>query len=277
MACEACGAGTGHFYDCPIGGMQTVAPAAAPQVPLDAPSDGGVELERALLFALPVVLLGAWLINLTGVGAMLTRIVFAMWLHELGHATTGWLCGSFAIPAPWVTWGGHERSVFFVLVEFGALGFWAWRRRDHVKFVAPLAVLLLIGLVLPAKTMDALVTFDGDGGALVFGTLLMATVFLPPSARLAKGGLRWGFLVIGAGAFANVLLAWWRAWRDPAEIPFGAIEGVGLSDPSRLVDLYGWSEHRVVMSYLVLGTVCLLVLATAWAWRVVTMISDRRR
>ena len=263
-ACGSCGAENGHFYDCPIGGLQQPMVASAP-VRLE--SDGGDELERALLFALPIALVAMFLINLTDFGGALVRIVFAMWLHESGHTLAAWFCGSFAVPLPWVTMGGNERSVVFIALELAVLGFWGFKRRDHLKFIIPLGVALLVGLVLSPNAMGALVVFSGDGGALVLGTLFMASVFLPSTVRLARGGLRWGFLVIGAGSFANVFVQWWRAWRDPAQIPFGRIEGVGLSDPTRLVDNHGWAEHRVVMSYLVLGGLCLLALAALWAWR----------
>lgn len=271
MACASCGAENGHFYDCPIGGLQQ---PVAPRAPVTLESDGSDEIERALLIALPIALGVMFLVNLTDLGGALVRIVFAMWLHESGHALSAWLCGSFAVPLPWVTMGGNERSGLFIALELGALGFWGWRRRDHLKFVIPLGVALLVGLLLSPNAMGAFVVFSGDGGALVLGSLFMASVFLPSTARLARGGLRWGFLVIGAGSFANVFVQWWRAWRDPAEIPFGRIEGVGLSDPSRLVDTHGWSEHRVVVSYLMLGALCLLALCGLWAWRFIAMRRD---
>jgi hypothetical protein len=243
-------------------------PVAAPPPRVDTlDDDAAPTMARARLLALPGVLALSIVISLTGFGRMVTGVFFAMWLHELGHAVTSWFTGVMAVPLPWMTMSSGERSVLFVLLEFGALGFWAFRRRQAADgdwraawLPCALGVLLVIGLVVPLNTMQMIGVFAGDAGALVFGTLLMLTVFLPDDARLSRGGLRWGFLVIGAAAYANVATAWFSAWRDPAEIPFGRIEGVGLSDPTRLVETWGWSEHRVVVSYLVVSALCVVVL-----------------
>ncbi len=254
--CQACGAETGHFYDCPIHGL----PPPAPATPMEVPSNPG--FARARRFALPIALGVMLLVAFTPLRFLL-GLFFAMWLHELGHATTAWLCGSFAVPIPWMTFGGHERDFPFIGLELAGLGAWGFFRRAHLKWVLGIGALLLVGLLLPVRTMETLVVFGGDGGALVWSTLLMLTVHLPDGARLSRGGLRWGFLTIGAGAFAAVFAQWLSAWRDVAEIPFGSIEGVGLSDASRLVDVYGWSEHRLVTSYLALAGICLVVLVVA--------------
>lgn len=43
-----------------------------------------------------------------------------------------------------------------------------------------------------------------------------------------------------------------------------AASRVGLSDPSKLMDVYGWSPHTMVQRYITLGIVCLIVLAAVW-------------
>ena len=255
--CAQCGAERGHFFDCPIGGLPPPSPAVAQPVPaIDVP------FGQARRFALPLVL-GVMLLVAWTPARFVLQLFFAMWLHELGHAATAWLCGAFAVPLSWVTLGGSERSAVFIALELAGLGAWGFFRRAHLPLVGTLGALLLAGLLLPARAMETLVIFGGDGGALVLGTLLMLTVFLPDDARLSRGGLRWGFLVIGAGGFSAVLVQWLRAWRDADEIPFGRIEGVGLSDPSRLVDGAGWGAHQLVMRYLGLGLACLAVLLAA--------------
>jgi hypothetical protein len=228
------------------------------------------DFERARRLALPVVLGVMVLVAFTPLRFLLS-IFFAMWLHEFGHAATAWLCGSMAVPLPWVTFGGESRSVAFVALEVAALGAWGFFKRAHLPVVAGLGVLLIIGVLLPVRTVQMLVTFGGDGGALVLGTVLMLSVFLPDDARLSRGGLRWGFLTIGAGAFATVLATWVDARRDPGEIPFGSIEGVGLSDASKLVEVYGWSERALINRYLGLAAACVLVLV------IVNFLRVRRR
>ncbi|MGV3623131.1 MAG: hypothetical protein ACO1OB_20090 [Archangium sp.] len=266
MACAQCGAEKGHFYDCSLSDFAAppavVAPTTAAEV-----DDSPRAFERARLLALPIVFAVMLALSFTGIGNMLVRIFFAMWLHELGHAAAAWFTGGFAIPLPWLT-RVNDRSVFFIIVEFAALGGWAWwlRQRASKAWWVPLglAVLLIIGLLLPLRSREALILFMGDGGALVFGALLMATVFLPDGARLAHGGLRWGFLVIGAGGFANIFAEWLRCHRDPTEIAFGRNEGQGVSDPTRLIDGLGWSETRLINSYLTLAGVCLTALLVGW-------------
>jgi len=267
MACAQCGAEKGHFFDCPLGGM-----AALPQAPSPAPLPADDDLvsdedrstfARARRFALPLALGAAFLLVNVGPVGFVMHVVFAMWLHEFGHAVCSWLCGAWAFPLPWVTLTSGERSVFLVLVELAGLAYLLWRWRARAWPAAVVLVALVVGLLLPAKKMEAFIVFGGDGGALVLGTLFMLTVFLPDSARLSRGALRWGFLVIGAGAFAVVSRQWFAAWRDPAEIPFGMNEGVGLSDATRLVDQLGWTETGLVRAYLSLSALCLVVLASA--------------
>jgi hypothetical protein len=84
---------------------------------------------------------------------------------------------------------------------------------------------------------------------MVLGTALMATFFCGRDTQVNKGGLRWGFLVIGSAGFVDAFGTWWAARTNVDAIPFGANEGVGLSDPSKLMDVYGWS---------------LIVLAAVW-------------
>jgi hypothetical protein len=46
----------------------------------------------------------------------------------------------------------------------------------------------------------------------------------------------------------------------------GEIEGVGLSDPSKLDETYGGTVHQIVHRYLELGIACFAVLAAAWLY-----------
>ncbi|MBL8914803.1 MAG: hypothetical protein JNM17_29125 [Archangium sp.] len=183
-----------------------------------------------------------------------------MWLHEFGHAISAWLCGAFALPLPWFTIGGASRSIWFIVLELGGLAYVLNRWRARAWPAAIVLVLLLVGLLLPAGVMEQFIVFSGDGGALILGTLLMLSVFLPDEARLSRGGLRWGFLVIGASAWSVTFTQWFSAWRDPAEIPFGKQEGGALSDATRLVDHYLWSEAGLIRGYLALSVLCLVAL-----------------
>ena len=62
----------------------------------------------------------------------------------------------------------------------------------------------------PRARMD---DFGGDAGCMVLGTLLMGTLDARRGHVLARGWLRWGFLVIGAAAFCDAYATWWMRAR----------------------------------------------------------------
>jgi len=241
--------------------------AAAPPVPAIARADALRELQHRAL-ALPVALLVARLV--AGTGLRLAAAMLAMVLHESGHAITAWLTGRWAIPMLWVTPHGEERSWLIVLLVTAIVlagGFLAWKLERPAWVLAAAAVLLLqlIALSLPA---GPLIVFFGDGGALVLATLLMATFYAPRESRLYRSwGLRWGLLAIGALSFLHVFLIWTGPLED---LPFGEIEGVNLSDPSLLTEMYGWSVTTLVDRYVHIGEICLLFLLALYIWGLVS-------
>jgi hypothetical protein len=216
-----------------------------------------------------VALVVARLLVATGIGHFFLRTFLGMWVHEAGHAVAAWLCGFPAFPGPWFTPTASERSPLFALLVAAAIGYGAYRawRAERVALVWALAALLFVQffctVLIRAGSAMAFIYFAGDGGALVLGTLLMTTLYATGSIK--RGWLRWGFLVIGAAAFADVFEQWWAARSDPDRIPFGRNEGQGPSDPSMLSDQFGWSAARLVHSYVALGIVCLAALAVVYA------------
>lgn len=237
-------------------------------------ADARTELKYRIL-ALPLALLLARLV--AGTPLRLAAAMLAMVLHESGHAITAWLTGRWAVPLPWVTPHGQERSWGIVLLVTAVIlfgGFLAWKAERWEWVLAAGAVLLLqlIALTLPA---EATIIFFGDGGALVLATLLMATFYAPRESRLYKSwGLRWGLLVIGALSLMHVFLM----WTGPLEnLPFGEIEGVNLSDPSLLTEMYGWTVLQMVDRYFRLGTVCLAALLALYVWGLASAYLQLRR
>ena len=217
------------------------------------------------LLALPMALLVALLL----VGSPLApcvRIFASMWVHETGHAVTAWLCGFGAFPGPWFTPISGGRILIVTVALASGLGwgvFQAWRAQRW-SLVASGAMLLLLQLVctsLPASRAQALIIFGGDAGCLVLGSLLMATVYARRESPLCRGALRWGFLAMGAAAFMDAFRTWWGARHDLDRIPFGANEGIGLSDPSLLLEVYGWPIQAMIRRYVWLGVACLGALA----------------
>jgi len=237
-------------------------------------TDARTELKYRVL-ALPLALLLTRLV--AGTSLRMAAGMLAMVLHESGHAITAWLTGRWAVPLLWVTPHGQERSWGIVLLVTAAIlfgGFLAWQmeRPGWLLAAAALLLLQLVALSLPA---GALIVFFGDGGALVLATLLMATFYAPRESRLYKSwALRWGLLGIGALSFMHVFLMWTGPLED---LPFGEIEGVNLSDPSLLTEMYGWTVLQMVDRYVRLGTVCLTALLALYVWGLVSAYLELRR
>ncbi|MBX5481840.1 MAG: hypothetical protein IRZ16_08375 [Myxococcaceae bacterium] len=251
------------------------APERPPHLPPETPAWDGDAEERATearlrLIAPPVVLGLSFLLVSTKPGAFIARVTSGMWLHELGHAVCAWLCGYSAVPLPWFTSIGGTKSPMLTLLFVAFWSYLAYRahragqpfRRGAFASIA--ALHLLLAAALGRSQAQAAITFFGDGGALLLGAALMSTFYVAPGSRLHQGALRWGLLGIGALGFADVLMPWLRAVGDRDEIPFGRIEGIGLSDPSKLVDVHGITVGGMVRTYLAVGALALLATAAIY-------------
>jgi len=223
------------------------------------------------IFALPSALVIARLVARSPLGML------AMVLHESGHAITAWLTGRWAVPMLWVTMHGEERSWWVVLAVTSAIvygGVLAWQSQRRWLLCAAGAMLIVQLIFLFLLPAGASIVFGGDAGALVLGTVLMATFYAPRDSAIDRSwGLRWGLLAIGAISFMQVFLVWSGPIED---IPFGEIEGVNLSDPSLLTTVYGWSVAQLVDRYMRLATVCLVILAGIYVWGLVSAHGETR-
>lgn len=242
---------------------------AQPKTTWDVPNLESAIERRFRQLALPVALLIAWGLVHTQLPHLLLRTVLSMWIHELGHALAAWLCGRWAFPGPWFTPVGAGRSLLVVALVAGAIVYGGVRcsRRSKpwlVFFAVLLALQLYCSFGLSDRRAMAFIIWSGDGGAIAIGTLLMLSFYARRTSQLRVGWLRWGFLVIGAAAFADGLATWWAARSDPEVIPFGENEGRGPSDPTVLVFQQGFSISSLVNSYVTTGLVCLAILAVAY-------------
>lgn len=221
--------------------------------------------------AIPVALVLAIAFHASDTGHFLQRTFLSMMVHELGHAVTAWWSGFAAIPTVWKTLIPDTRSTLIpIMVAALNLGCvyvgWKTERNRVLALGLALGVLQIVALNRSIGQARELITFGGDAGAMVLGTALMMTFFAGPESKLRTNQLRWGFLVIGAAALVDTLATWWTARRDRDAIPFGEIEGVGLSDPSKLVEDYGWTVRELVHRYTTVGALCLTVLGITWVW-----------
>ena len=188
--------------------------------------------------------------------------ILAMFVHESGHAVTAWLCGYWAVPGLWFTPVGEERTIGVTVFFIGLLGFgcfWAWTSGHRALALMSAAFLgvQIVFTMLPAQTAQMLITFGGDGGSLVLGSLLISTFYFRRGSAIYDSSVRWGFLGIGALAFMDAFQSWTGKEED---IPFGTQEGT-LSDPSTLVETYGWTIQLMMQRYVRLAAACLVALA----------------
>jgi hypothetical protein len=124
--------------------------------------------------------------------------MLTMWVHEFGHAIAAWVSGFSAMPGPWFTSVDSDRSrgvtvLFIALIGFG--GFYAWQRRRWFwigALGAILVVLLICTFGLYSDQAQQWITFGGDAGNFILGTVLMTTFYArkgspDQSQRLALG------------------------------------------------------------------------------------------
>jgi len=221
--------------------------------------------------AIPGALVLALLFHSCDSGHFMQRTALTMPLHELGHAVTAWWSGFAAIPTLWKTLIPDERNMAVSVLLALATASVVWRgwttgRTWLAAIGFGLGCCQLIATTMTPDTAQMLITFGGDAGAMVLGTVAMLTFFAGPESRLRTGGLRYGLLGIGAAALVDTFAMWWTARHDRDVIPFGEIEGVGLSDPSKLDEWFNWTVRQIVDRYVIVGACCCLVLGVVWAW-----------
>lgn len=216
---------------------------------------------RAL--AIPLALAFAWVARTTmpAVVRMLT-----MWVHETGHATAAWLSGYSAWPGPWFTPISSERnaSLTLALVVFLVSAMWrAWRVGRWFWVLASAVTTLTVAWGtgwLTASQAEQFIFFAGDGGCFVLGTALMLSVYARDEHPVRRDGLRWGLVVFGALAFVDALVV----WSGPIDsLPLGENDN-GLSDPTVLTEVYGWTLPLVMERYARLAQASGLVVAAVY-------------
>ncbi len=237
------------------------------------------------LFAVPLMLLGAWACQHWHVFDGLQRIVFGMPLHEMGHAVTAWLSGHNAIPTFWFTHTSTEQGyscallllgIYAVLLRYG----YRTRQRYWYALVAALFVLqMFLTFVINRVTADMLIIFGGDGMGMVLATFMMSTFYMGKETQLYKGSVRWGLLFWGAAAFMDMFMAWWQGQYDISRVGYGTTGGA-YTDAYLLINAYAWNWHDMINWHLDVGYVCLLALAVIYAlglWQAKGWVKEKAR
>lgn len=261
--CSECGAKRGHLFGCSASAIKI-----QPTTPLEptAETEAPTHFEQYRLLALPAMYAGMWWFSSTTIGPFFLRTFFGMWLHEMGHAAAAWVTGRWALPLPWVTFS-FDRNIVVSLLVFGGAGSLIHFGRRGSRVLLGLGVTLLAvavaGHLAPESVQEPFFTFGGEAGAMIFGALLSCAFLVDSPLRPFRGGLRWGWLVIGAASWADAMRVWWACRQDFANVPFGLEDGMP-SDASRLVDEFGWDTRTMVNRFVLVGCVSLTGVAVAW-------------
>jgi len=253
---------------------KVLSPPAAPTPLLTSPWPQRELIHRAL--ALPLALLFARLAVSIAPGAV--RLL-SMWVHETGHAVAAWLSGYPALPGPWFTPVHSSRSPALTVLILAGLAFAAFRSWQKNRWGLVAASVVMAAFVLYctrglySDQAQQLIVFGGDAGCLVLGAILMASFYVSAENPLHRNHVRWGFLIIGALAFAGAYTVWSGGIQT---IPFGENEN-GLSDPSVLTELYGWSVRVLIDRYHRLAVSCLAVLGGVYVAGLAALVVTRGR
>lgn len=226
---------------------------------------------RLCLVVIPAFLLFWFLVYATGMGKSFQAIVFAMPVHELGHAVAAWFCGYSAVPTVWKTLVPESRGFIAPVLLLGAIGYMAFQSHQQKKlgFLVMCCFLVFLQLIgtfgVEEKTSNMLITFSGDGLGMVIGIILMCTFYFGKTTQLYKGWLRWGFVCIGAAAFIDIFVQWIQALSDVTFVAMGEQEGTH-SDPYKLRYYHGIKMDKMIDAYVSLGIFCMFFLAGIYTW-----------
>jgi hypothetical protein len=146
------------------------------------PDDIDYALEWKLrAIAVPVTFLLALAFHASPAGHSLQRTFLTMIPHEFGHATTAWLAGYPAIPSLWKTiiFGRSMLLMIALAAVVAALLYRGWKSQRNDLLATGLVIggLQLLLATSSDKTAQAAITFGGDAGAMVIGTLLVVAFF----------------------------------------------------------------------------------------------------
>ncbi len=230
----------------------------------DAVEDPAFE-HQLCLWVLPAMLGIALLMEIADVGSGMLRVVFGMPVHELGHAVAGWFSGFASIPTLWKTLVPESRGWIAPVILFAAIGyllFTAQRKGNGTLLILGGALLFLqfIGTVaLELKTAKMLVTWGGDGVGMMLAVALMAGFNFGKQTGWYKDYLRWGFVWIGAAAFADISTPWWASLDDISNVPYG-LTGGNHTDTYKLMHYHGWEMNEVINRYVTVSVLCAIAL-----------------
>jgi hypothetical protein len=222
----------------------------------------------------PGLLLIAALLN-TAPAIQLLLFGINIWIHECGHATVAWLGGYKAIPLPfgWTNIGAEQSLfVYFGVLTLLGLLFWTGhqeQRRWPMVLACILAVVqFYMTWIISEDTFYMLFSFGGVGGEFYLSTLLIVSFYWPLPAKWRWDFYRYPAVLFAGFTFLGALERWQQIKSGVQAIPWGTLfggSGDAGGDMNQLVD-HGWSDQRIVDCYNSLGGICLIVIASVYAY-----------
>ncbi len=227
-------------------------------------------ISNTLIF--PGILLFAFLLNsIEAIKLLLFGMI--IWIHELGHATVGWLGGYRALPLPfgWTSISANKSAFVYlgVLTLLGLL-FWTGKKERRLWPMVLASVLAIAQFymtwVISDNTFETLFSFGGIGGEFYLSTLLIVSFYFPLPAKWRWDFYRYPAMLMAGFTFIAAFSRWRQIKRGLEAIPWGTMlmgSGDAGGDMNRLVS-QGWSDQRIIDTYNSLGSLCLIVIISVY-------------
>lgn len=236
---------------------------------------------RLHTLALPIAFGLNYLLAKWGLTSMLGWYFVSIPLHEIGHAVGAWLGSRFAfpigalIPMAGFTTMSDERSVFFGLFVFAGIASLGWQgfRKSNRTLLILAALLAFLWIrftfFVPLEVNHRFSIWSGVGGEFFLGAGLVILCFYELPPRFHWEFFRMIALFYGSYSYVASFSKWLAIRAKEASLPMGSFLSGGADsngDMERLMQVYGWTEPKIIQSYVQLGTICGLLIAGHWIY-----------
>ncbi len=194
-----------------------------------------------------------------------------MWFHELGHTFTYWFSGIWAMPSFQLTTSYHVIPswfvFFFVTIMFGVATYAFAKRQCYypaLSFGFCVLASCILFLCMNRHQTKELAIYMGEGGMFVLCTWSIMAFFYRFPEEFHWHQYRYLLTVPSVLTFYQSFIRWHAIRAGESVGPFGGLilpNGQALmSDQSTLVQYFGWTEGRIMDSYVHFAQICLAVL-----------------
>lgn len=223
------------------------------------------------MLAVPGVFALFLLLRAVGFSGGLLMGMFAVPIHELGHAVVAWTGGRAAIPTFFfvtISSGSQDRSplIWGCGVLFVMFLLWRCIKGRYLIWSLIFAITFLFQLHFffgKSEVFEKWIKADGIAAEFWLSTLCICLFYYRVPESWNWNPIRYFLLIAGAFTFQNSFFLWRAAKGDHSLIPWGS--AVGGEDDSNgdlnsLNEGFGWSVEHILSFYNQLGTVCLIII-----------------